>query len=210
MRKSNLYRLAVRSLLEVEGGPSTGAKYSMRDACRVCGTGAVRLGPLRLRLGKHSVPKIACTLDGEIIVGLEVHSALVAQGVTCTGPVLEAVTGDPLACFELCCQALLPPFSDQTTGYTREKQCQVCGRDGYFNVPKVKVELVYPRLDDDVGGKHVLCTYERFGNSSLRSPFSESVFARPLYIVSRTVKDVLCGLRLREAEFQPVNIMQDN
>jgi hypothetical protein len=47
-------------------------------------------------------------------------------------------------------------------------------------------------------------TYERFGNSRLRSPFKDSVLAAPMYVGSARVVDVLRAQKIKGLDFEPV------
>jgi hypothetical protein len=198
-----LLRLVVRKGVDVTGGVSAGTAYSFESACRTCGTGASQVGPLHLP--RFTAPKadLFSTLDSEILVTPRLADGLRAAGVRSLGPVVDK-DGRPLPFEQLLPQATLPPFGLETTGFVRERPCPVCGRDGYFGVPNVPLRLVYPSLPAELLDKDVLATFERFGNSRLRTPLRDSVFAAPVYVIGGRVADALRAAGARSAEVDPV------
>lgn len=202
-----LWWLSVNSLVNVCGGPSQGNKYSFDTACPRCGTGAVRLGALILPSFKPPKRSVFQTLDREVLVTEDVAAELRTAGLRCLGPVIGKKDGKPLPVAELVPEGALPPFSEGTTGYERSRldpPCPACNRDAYFGVPKVTLRLCYRNLDPSLLEKDVLSTYERFGLSALRSPFEDSVFASPLYVVSARVVEALKQAKASGFEVEPV------
>jgi hypothetical protein len=53
----------------------------------------------------------------------------------------------------------------------------------------------------------VLATWECFGASALRSPFSDSVIALPVHVISRRFFDMLRRAGVRPIEFQAIEIL---
>ena len=193
----------VRKGIDVAGGVSAGTPYSFESACRTCGTGASQAGPLHLPRFKAPKADLFSTLDSEILVTPKLAEHLRAAGVRSLGPVVDR-DGRPLPFEQLLAQATLPPFGEETTGFVRERPCPVCHRDGYFGVPNVPLRLAYPSLPADLLGKDVLATFERFGNSRLRTPLRDSVFAAPVYVIAGRVADALRAAGVRNAEVEPV------
>ena len=104
-------------------------------------------------------------------------------------------------------EAVLPPFSTKTIGYEiSKKQCSICKRDGYFDSSEQSLKLIYENLDASILKKDILITFERFGYSRLRKPFKDSVFARPLYIVSDKLSDILQESAVKGVDFDPIII----
>ena len=196
------YNLVCRRLAKVYGGPTYGTKYSLIGACSHCGTGAEPQGPRIMPEFREPQHPILLTFNGEILVNLDTAKSLEALGVGCLEEV-QTRTGDLLPLMELRREAILPPFSPKTIGYEREQPCPQCGRDGFFGIPHQPLALVYEALSQQYRGKQVLWTFERFGNSRLRSPFEDSVFAAPLYVVGRGVMERMRG---RGIDFEPVVI----
>ena len=158
---------------------------------------------------KSRIPKspVFSDLDGEILINLDVAKSLNAIGVECLAKVQAFRTTDLLPLKEMRWEAVLPPFSENSTGYEREHPCPKCDRDGFFGLPKVPLCLVYDNLPPEYKNKNILATFERFGNSRLRSPFKDSVFATPLYIVSSQVADCLNNQGVKGIDFEPVAII---
>lgn len=199
------YRLVVKTQRNVMGGPHFGTRYSLDSACPHCGTGAEPTGPRYVARLSATCPAFI-TLDGDVLVSSTVAQALEQVGVSSLSEVRQVSTGRPLPYMELRWSRTLPPFSGSTTGYERERPCPACGRDGYFEVLKMPLRLVYDKIDASFRKEHVLATFERFGNSRLRSPFNDSVIAGPLYIVSEMVMDCLRKLRVRNIDFEDVGM----
>jgi hypothetical protein len=189
---------------DIFGGPENGTEYSLEKACRRCGTGAQQVGPLLLEPFRLPKAEMFKTLDDEFLVQQDLADELRAHGVTCLGEVLEAKSKKPMKLLQLRPEADLPPFSPKSTGVVRERPCPVCMRDGYFGIPHVPYAFHYTRLDEQLASKDVLATHERFGNSALREPFSESVFAAALLIVGPRVKAALEAAKVRHVELLPV------
>lgn len=160
-------------------------------------------------LGTSKFPKgqVFTTLDREVLVRAETAEALQNAGLgEVLGEVLHARSKAPLPVFQLRSQAVLPRFSPATSGVVRERQCAACDRDGHFGIPNVPIVLHYAGLDSRLLESDVLATFERFGNSRLREPFSDSVFAAPLYVVSARFKSVLEASKVKRVDYQPVVI----
>jgi hypothetical protein len=96
-------------------------------------------------------------------------------------------------------------FSDLSTGIVRERPCATCDRDGYFGIPHQPTLLRYQGVEAALLERDLLATYERFGNSRLREPFRESVFAAPLFIASDRLTRVLEVERVKGVELEQVS-----
>lgn len=197
-------RLLIRNETNVFGGPSSGTVFDLTDACPKCGTGAVQVGPLLLSRPPRSQRDIFSTLDGELLVEAALSARLQKQGVACLAEVIDARTGVPMDLRQFKPQATLPPFSAATRGYARERPCQACDRDGFFANPAVPLELRYDSLPQ--GNFQLFATFERFGNSRLREPFRDSVFAAPLLVAAGELVHALAAAAVPGLELHPVVI----
>ncbi len=164
----------------------------------------MQVGPLIL--GRRPPPQrdIFSTLDGEVLVGASLAARLREHCATCLAEVLDARTRVAMDLWQLKPQAILPPFSSATSGYVRERPCPTCNRDGYFAQADVPLELRYdafPQRDFQLYE-----TYERFGNSRLRKPFSDSVFAVPLLVAAGTFLHVLAAAAVPGLELHPIEL----
>ncbi len=200
------YHLDVSNQINIDGGPLYGTKYLLEYACDCCGTGAIPIGPLFLR--KFKIPKyqIFCTLNREILLQSNIKDALIKNGIKSFGEVYEVKSQKQMPIWELRSQKILPQFSPETTGFERELPCSTCNRDGYFGIPHTPLNLKYILKDKSLLDKDVYVTYECFGNSRLREPFKQSVFAAPLFIVSHRVMKCFKELNVKNVEFEEVTI----
>jgi len=203
---SMLYRIVVKKGVNVCGGPSSGTEYSMEGACPACGTGALQVGPLTLPRFKAPAADLFSTLDDEILVSGSLGELLLDRGVKCLGPVVRGNSAEPLPFWQLVPEAVLPPFSRATSGIVRERPCPHCDRDGYFGIPHVPATLVYDSLPPPILEKDLLATFERFGNSRLRTPFRDSVFAAPLYVAGARLAEALRAADVRTVVLEPVHV----
>ena len=196
--------LTIRHHLNTYGGPETGTEYDLSDACTSCGTGAAQVGPLRLRLRRPPKHDIWLTLDHEIVVSEALAESLISRGCNCLEQVVASRTSVPLPLWQLRPQATLPRFSPATSGVVRERPCPACDRDGYFGIPHVPTRLVYV---EGIQLQHqLLVTFERFGNSRLRSPFRKSVFAAPLHVATSQLLEALLHAQPHGLELEPITV----
>jgi hypothetical protein len=193
------------------GGPTYGTEFSLDDACPECGTGARPVGDVILKAS--DVPKRGdtfMTLDGEFFVSDRLRERFEDEGFTGVEfhDVRAARSGDPLPWSRLLSSHTLPQVNAETTGgLRREDPCPVCNRDGYYGTAKSPLELHYSLTADELEELPDLSyTWEHFGKSVRREPFTESKFAQPLLIASPRVVETLPGLKIRGLLFDPVHI----
>ena len=203
---ARFWNMIPRTQVDVIGGPSQGREYSLGSACSTCGSGARAVGPMILPRFAPPAAGIFSTLDREVLLSSATVALLRKAGIGSLGPVLEKGSHRPMNVSELLASATLPRFSATTSGYERERPCPSCDRDGYFGVPHEPICLVYDALDVEYLGKDVVQTFELFGNSCLRSPLADSVFAAPLYLVSTRFADLLRQQPGMNVDFAPVEI----
>jgi len=187
----------------IDGGPLRGTQYSLEKACNKCGSGALRISPLILPLSSSTKNKMFATLDREIIISEELRDELINHGINCFDQVLNTKKSF-VPFYVLVPELVLPPFSQNTKGFERERACAVCGRDGYFNIPRVPLEIHYDNIEEATKSKDLLCTYELFGLSIIREPFKESAFAAPKHIISERFKEILEKMKVKNIDFEPV------
>ena len=204
-------------VLSVERGPigaEYGTEFDLSGACPQCGTGAVQTSPLYLK--PYETPKrraIFQTYDHTKVVSTELAQALTEARVT--GLELRRArsyrTLADLPWFQLIAETELPPMSPSSEGILRENPCPTCGRDGYFGNLWEPAEIEY--LSSQVALDtlpDVAHTYECFGNSMLRVPFTRSIFARPLLLVKPKVLRVFREQKVRKVKFIPVRIVESD
>ena len=199
-----LLYMVSRAAHPVDGGPAPGMKYDLSEACRLCGTGARQLSGLLVR--STQLPRVAVTetKDGEWLVD---HTLATELRASLRGIELRAVadreTGDATGWTQLVPQTEFPPFGPGTEGFVRERPCELCGRDGYFNDPRTPPQIHYlPGACEGV--PDVVATYERFGNGGLRPELADCHFAAPLTLISPRLFRRLRMRRIRGLKFHPV------
>jgi hypothetical protein len=200
------YQLLADELVGVVGAAYYNTEYDMRNACPKCGTGAILIGP-RYMSGLGNVKKrLFFAGYGELLADEKLADRLAPIGIENLAEVYSS-KGKKMPFMEIKGEEVIPRFSDLTTGYAIEGQCDFCKRDGYFNRVHTPLKLVYENIDEKILQKDILITYERFGLSRLRTPFKESVFAGPYFIISDKVKNFLEEEKVKGLEFEPVTIL---
>jgi hypothetical protein len=192
------------------GGPRYGTRYDLSSACPQCGTGAIQVSPLRLNPSEIGrVRDVFQTLDHEYLISAPLAKALGEASLTGLDlrQAQSSVDSTDLSWFQLVAKNELPPLSSRTKGLIRENPCTGCGRDGYYNTVREPTALVYEFKDVETEGlPDASHTYEHFGKSVLREPFSESHLAAPLLIVKPSVYRAFRAQRVRGLSFEPVMI----
>jgi len=211
LRAAPLLRMLVRRAPRGLGGPAHGTEYDLSAACPCCGTGAVQVSPLVVR--RSDVPGrggVVETAHGEIVVSVETAEAFRDVSGVELRPLRAVRSREELFWLQVIAETELPPWSGGTTGGARERPCQTCGRDGYFDSLEQPLRLAYDAREVDPGSlPDVVRTYECFGNSVLRreSP-SDSRFAQPLTLVKPRVRDRLIRAGARNLAFEPVMVVR--
>lgn len=184
-------------------GPRDGGRYDLSDACPECGTGAQRLDPLRFPISMLR-DRVSYTLTNEVVIPPRLVAPIRSVAPRCLRVICDKA-GKVSSYFELVPEVTLIPWSANTTGWCTSKlepSCPKCRRDGYFNVPKQDLRIVY---DSEVAPFSVGATYERFGKSRLRNYFRESHFAVSQILVAGAVEKILSGEK--GISFIPVNFV---
>jgi hypothetical protein len=184
------FLLIIRNQLPLFCGPKDGGKYDLGDACPVCGTGARRIDPIKLPLSRLK-DRVSITLKHEVVIPPRLVSAIREIAPQCLREIYNEKTGTPTAFFQLVPETILPPWGNATTGWNTSKldpPCPICKRDGFFNIPKVSLNLSY---DKPILAFSMAATWEHFGKSRLSPDFNKSLFAVPLLIINESIKKAL-------------------
>ncbi len=190
-------------------GPKYRTEYDLSHACPRCGTGAIQVSPLRLNPAE--IPRkgtIFQTFDNEKLVSAELAKAFSNAEVTGlelrTAQSFRNLTDLPWV--QLLAEVEMPPMLPSSKGISRDAQCLLCGRDGYFNSGYEPTVIQYGAdqviLDNLPDAVH---TYEHFGYSRLEVPFKNSYLAQPLLLVKPKVFRIFRQQKVRGAKFIPVN-----
>jgi hypothetical protein len=168
----------------------------MGAACSQCGAGAIRIDPLFLA---PSICKdgVGATYRLQVVVSPRIRDKLDDLKVKGLRQALHKKTKAPIPFWSLEPTATLPPWSPESHGFCHsalDPQCSSCHRDGFYDVPREDLQLVYdsaslPLFRDN----DILATWEHFGRSRLVDPFTGSNLASPRLIVSDRVKSALAG-----------------
>lgn len=197
-----------------DGGPTRGTQYDLSAACPRCGTGATQTSPLIIRAGK--LPKaedrhVCNTLDDDILVSGELADALRRRGISGLNlrEVRSSPQREPLGWWQILPDYEMPPLAPETQGIVREGPCPACDRDGYFHEADIPIEMMCRREDVDIGSlPDCVRTYERFGNSRLKTPFAQSRFAAPLLLFKPVVCELFHAMGVKGVRFVPVEVCQ--
>lgn len=189
-----LFAVTIRHQTRVLGGPRDGGQYDLANACHRCGSGAVRLDPLRLSGGALPPGRACLTLDFEHLVPIEVAGLLIGPHSSVVRPVLTK-EGARTRHVQLVAAGTLPPLLESSEGLEHSRDaCPVCGRDGYFRRPKTELLLRFPDVDVALIERGLLETFEWFGLGRLREPFTDSVLAAPKLLASGPIARTLAGI----------------
>jgi len=199
---NDFYSLIIRFQINHYGGPLYGTEYDYSNSCPKCGTGAQVIDSLILPKLKTK-KEIFQNLDGTVIICKDLHQKLLDNDINSFYPIYD-LKGKQQDFFALKSQNVLGQFDKGTSSFEVEKQCQYCHRDGYFNIPNEPLKLVYSNWDSRLFQFEILSTWECFGNSRLRIPEKESVFANPIYVISDKVKETICDYVCKGIQFEKV------
>lgn len=190
---------------KVRGGPSARGGYDLSLGCPRCGTGS-KTGEALVLPSLDLKKKVMLTLKREYLVSADLAVRVSSIASHVLRRTLSKQAGASEKWFELIPEKTLPRFSEVSTGFEVERQCPVCKRDGFFNIPHVPLKLVYDIEREALAGCHLLETFECFGNSRLLPLLSDCSFAAPKLIFSEKLKVLFEGIR--EVEFEEVEFSQ--
>ncbi|MCA9402862.1 MAG: hypothetical protein KC897_03695 [Candidatus Omnitrophica bacterium] len=201
----SFYYFMVTNEKDIFGGPHYGTQYDLSAACPVCGSGAVRQPPIYTKKLARSFD-LYMTLDYDILFSDKLVAAFRDEEIDTFDDVISCKTKEILPYKVLRSQAELPRFSEKSKGFQREDPCSKCDQDGYFHIPHVPLQLHYRDVNPRLLEYDVLCTSEKFGRGRLREPISDSVFARPLYLVSDRFRRCLDSCKVKGYQVQLVEM----
>jgi hypothetical protein len=198
---------------EIDGGVEYGMTYDLSGACPACGTG-----------GKQTSPVF---VDGEDLANLEGHRAGETYGwhvlvderlakdlerIGATGLSFREVVAVwrdkrtlKLPWKQLCAARTLPPMSPSTTGLIRDRACEVCWRNGYFETDDEPTRIVY-RASDLRDADDVNLSWENVGYAILKPELRESLLSRPWMVVTPKVRRVFRDAGVTCFDWLPVRV----
>lgn len=198
---------------EIDGGVAWGMTYDLSGACPACGTG-----------GRQTS---AVFVDGEQLAELEGHRAGATwfyhllvddalahelEQIGATGLSFRsvyAVMKDRrqvrLRWKQLCAERVLPPMSPATTGLVRDRACEVCHRNGYFQTRTLPTRVVY-RAEDLRDAQDVNLSWENLGFAVLEPELRDSLLSSPWTLVTPRVRRVFRDAGITSFVWLPIRV----
>jgi hypothetical protein len=202
---------------EISGGVAWGMTYDLAGACSACGTGARQTSALFVdgeELPVLNGHQAAATVFFHVLVQESLAEELLKTGATgLSFRSVYAVMPDKrqvkLRWKQLCAARILPPMSPRTTGIIRDRVCEVCSRNGYFQTRMHPTRLVYRASDlrdiDDVN-----MSWENLGYAALEPDLRESLLSYPWTLVTPKVRRVFRDAGVTSFEWLPVRVEDDD
>jgi hypothetical protein len=196
----------------VYGGVELGTTYDLSGACPACGTGARQTSAVFVdgkELAKLEGHRAGTTSFFHILVDERLAEDL--ENVGATGLSFRSVYAlmpdkrqVKLRWRQVCAARMLPPMSPRTTGFTRERPCQVCWRNGYFQTDE-PTRMVYRAADlrdaDDVN-----LTWENVGYAILEPDLRDSLLSYPWMLVTPRVRRVFLAAGVTYFGWLPIRV----
>ena len=201
---------------EIDGGIKWGMTYDLTVACPACGTGARQTSAVFVD-GEHLADleghRAGATYHWHILVDDALASDLEKIGATgLSFRNVYAVMPDKrqvkLRWRQVCAARVLPPMSPRTTGLTRDRACEECRRNGYFEMDEEPTRFVYRASDlrdvDDVNR-----SWEEQGYGVLEPALRESLLPRPWLLVTPKVRRVIRDAGVTSFDWLPIRVEPD-
>ena len=109
---------------------------------------------------------------------------------------------------QLCGARTLRPMSPRTTGLVRDRACEVCRRNGYFQTRKAPTRIVY-RASDLRDADDVNMSWENLGFAILEPDLRESLLSYPWTLVTPKVRRVFRDAGVTEFNWIPIRVEDD-
>ncbi len=199
--------------IELFGGVEYGTTYDLSGACPACGTGGKQTSTLFVdaeTLGELEGKRAGSTIFFHIVVDPGFEAELVRIGATgISFRDIYAVTRDKrqfkIPFRQLCAARTLPPMSPSTTGLVRDKVCEVCGRNGYFETGAEPTRVVY-RASDLRDADDVNMSWENIGYAELEPELKDSLLSYPWMVVTPKVRRVFRDAGVTCFDWIPVRV----
>lgn len=199
--------------VEIRGGIKWGMTYDLSAACPACGTGGRQTSAVFMDgedLSDLDGQRAGATIFFHLLVSDGIAEALErigAKGLSFRG--VYALMPDKrqvkLRWKQMCADKTLPPMSPRTTGLVRDRACEVCGRNGYFQTGKEPTRIVYRAADlrdaDDVN-----MSWENLGYAILEPDLRESLLSYPWMLVTPKVRRVFRDAGITAFDWLPIRV----
>lgn len=204
----NIYKIFYKHVSKGESGEICGSKYSLKEACTNCGTGALLINNLRVK-GISKVNKdIFATMDRDHLISKNLHFNMEVLGIKFGKlPLVETTKSELLPFYNLNSQYFLPKFSCKTIGYEidNQAQCYLCQQNCYFGIPNIELELHYNELPKELLEKSdIFCTWEHWGYSFKEDGRHNLKYSKPSLIVTEKFKNAIEKLGIKYVLFSPI------
>lgn len=191
---------------KIFAGPETGTKYDLTNACKRCGSGAIQVGPLRIRPSDLKKLDVQNGIYWHVIISKRLRDLFLKENVSGVEfrEITSKIDSKGLNYYQIIPKYNLPP--SLPSSFEIDNQCPVCKRDGYFDghiegEPKI---LKYKLSEDTLNKADFFFSYELLGYSILRKPFEKSIFNQPKVLVIPKIFKIVSKLKIKEAGFYPV------
>lgn len=195
----------------IDGGVEWGTNHDLSKGCPACGTGAPQTSALFV--DGRDVPKLegfrgAATYFWHHLVDEGLAAALTEAGATgLSFRAIYAVSPEgrqtKLRWKQMVAAKTLPPMSPKSSGFSRDRVCAVCQRNGYFHAGDEPARAVY-RDSDIRDADDVNVSWENHGYSKLLPALKESLLARPWMLVTPKVRRVFMEAGVTTFSWTPV------
>ncbi len=201
---------------EIDGGVEWGMTYDLSGACPACGTGARQTSPVFVngeQLSEIEGHRAGATYHWHILVDEGLAAELESIGATgLSFRSVYAVMKDKrqvkLRWKQLCAARALPPMSPRTSGLTRERACEVCWRNGYFEMSEKPTRITYRASDvRDVGDVNL--SWEHQGYAVLEPELRDSLLSSPWLLVTPKVRRVFRDAGVTSFDWLPIRVEDD-
>jgi hypothetical protein len=198
-------------------GVEYGMTFDLSGACPACGTGGRQTSALFMdgeELTQLEGHRVVGTIFYYILVDEGLEESLLRSGAT--GLVFRSVYAlmpdkrqIKLRWRQLCANRTLPPMSPRTTGLIRDRACEVCRRNGYFQTGEEPTRIVY-RASNLVGADDVNMSWENLGYAILEPELRDSLLSYPWTLVTPKVRRVFLDAGVTELDWFPIRVEDED
>ena len=202
---------------EISGGVEWGTTYDLSAGCPACGTGAPQTSALFVNgeeLEELEGHRANATIFFHILVDEGLAADLESVGATgLSFRSVYAVMPDKrqvkLRWKQLSAARTLPPMSPRASGFERERACEVCWRNGYFQMTDEKPTRIVYRASDLRDADDVNQCWENLGYAILEPNLRDSLLSYPWLLVTPKVRRVFRDAGVTSFDWLPIRVEDD-
>ena len=201
---------------EIDGGVEWGMSYDFSGACPACGTGGSQTSAVFVD-GEHvsdlEGQRAGATYFFHLLVDEGLAEELEQSGVR--GLSFRSVYAVhknkrqvKLRWKQLLATHVLPPMSPKTSGLVRDRACEACGRNGYFQTGKEPTRIVYrgSELREALDVNH---TWENLGFAVLEPKLKDSLLSYPWTVVTPKVRRIFMNAGVTSFDWLPIRVKEE-